>query len=245
MWPDVGVLGHHAGVRRASLTLALVSITLAFVACWRAFGWKSGEVANWFSGVGSIGAALAALWIATRDRRDRRRDQLEEQNSHARLVQLSVAPSGGGYVNVEVRNYGPLPVLDIDLIDAAWSEHPQALQVGSAGRFIRAEEEVLHRPILMPHPAGHDDAYNTVADFTVTYFDAQTHELLAPIDTKTVEFLLASRLPIDVSQVSAKIRFTSADGVRWETLSEGRGSGDPVRIPASRGEARIITTRKK
>jgi hypothetical protein len=37
-------------------------------------------------------------------------------------------------------------------------------------------------------------------------------------------------LPIDLSKVEIRIRFSTANGVRWETPTRGTGTGEPTRL---------------
>jgi hypothetical protein len=41
---------------------------------------------------------------------------------------------------------------------------------------------------------------------------------------------MPSYVRTDLSNVVAKVRFTTADGVRWETPTKGEGSGEPTRL---------------
>src|SRR5271156_1740308 len=49
--------------------------------------WYTG-FGQWLGGLGSLTAAVVALWIATRDRRERARERRSEEKIHARLVRL-------------------------------------------------------------------------------------------------------------------------------------------------------------
>lgn len=196
------------------------------------FGFQMGTLGEWAAAFFTFVAAAAALRIAKRDRRDRMQERRDEQSTHARLVQLSVRSTSAGSIDISVRNYGPLPVLDVDLVESTWVEHLDAQQRDSAGRWIRPSDEISrrHRPILMPHPAEFDDVYNTVAEFSVAYLHPTQEEILAPIEKRTAHFQYPNRVPIDPSAIRARVRFTTADGVRWELSTDKSGSGDPVRV---------------
>ena len=53
---------------------------------------------------------------------------------------------------------------------------------------------------------------------------------LTPIEPRTADYQTPIYIPIDVSNVVAKVEFTTADGVRWETPTKGSGSGEPMRL---------------
>jgi hypothetical protein len=190
-----------------------------------------GPLAEWLAATTAAGAAIIALNIAARDRKDRIKERHDQQKTHARLVQLSIEPDSKGAVNVQARNFGPLPVIDIDLVDAAWSEHPNARwePLGSywVGRNRHATS--THRPILMPIQ-GLDDTFDTLADFVIRFVNPTDGRPLAPIEPRTANYQVPSYVPTDVSKVVVKIRFTTADGVRWETPTKGHGSGEPTRL---------------
>jgi hypothetical protein len=113
-------------------------------------------------------AAFVALRIAGRDRRDRKQEREEEDKTHARLISLNVETlSGRPVLLVKVRNFGPLPVLDITATEATWSEHPTArcpINRQGRGRVDREQsilrpwqndqtyEEMIQFEIEFPHP---------------------------------------------------------------------------------------------
>jgi hypothetical protein len=140
---------------RLPIALALASALLALVACWVAFGWHLGDVGGWLSGLGAISAAIVALRIARQDRTERIAERHDEQRrTHARLVQASIEGGNNSRaaITVQGRNFGPLPIIDVDLVDANWSEHPEARWVPLPGRWVGRNRQAssTHRPILMP-----------------------------------------------------------------------------------------------
>jgi hypothetical protein len=73
-----------------------------------------GNLSEALAAFAGAGAALIALWIASRDRRERKAERRTEENTVARLVRLDVESSNGRpVVVVKVRNFGPLPILDV------------------------------------------------------------------------------------------------------------------------------------
>jgi hypothetical protein len=221
-------------VVKAGLTLVVLNAWASYPERPGPHRWhiELGSVADWLAAVFTGLAAGAALWIATRDRQHRIEERHDEQKTMARLVQLSVASNDRAAVVVEVRNYGPLPVIDVEPIDATWSEHPEARWEPQKTAWQQARGEPgyrLHRPILKPSQS-FEDSHDTLADFVFLFMHPTEDEPLAPLDAHGARYQVASYLPTDVSNVVAKVQFTTADGVRWETPSKGAGTGEPLRI---------------
>jgi hypothetical protein len=83
-----------------------------------------GLVINAITATGAFFAGFVALVIATRDRHERKQEREDEEKTHARLVHLTPRMrSGQPVLDVEVRNFGPIPVLDVTATEATWSEH--------------------------------------------------------------------------------------------------------------------------
>ena len=191
-----------------------------------------GALAEWLAAAAAAGAAIVALYIAARDRRDRVAERRDEQKTHARLVQLFVeTETGRPAVVVQARNFGPLPVIDVDLVDATWSEHRDArwepLKSHWVGRGRQATS--IHRPILMPSK-GVEDTFDTLAYFVIRFLHPTEDRPLAPIEPRTAKLPVPSYVRTDLSNVVVKVRFTTADGVRWETPTKAAGSGEPARV---------------
>jgi hypothetical protein len=189
-------------------------------------------LAEWLAAATAAGAAIVALYIAARDRKDRITERADEQKTRARLVRLSVdSDTSKGAVNVQARNFGPLPVIDINLVDATWSEHPEARWEPLGSHWVGRNRQATstHRPIQMPSQ-GLDDTFDTLADFVIRFVHPAEDRPLAPINPRTANYKIPSYLPIDLSNVVAKVQFTTADGARWETPTKGEGSGEPTRL---------------
>ena len=75
----------------------------------------------------------------------------------------------------------------------------------------------------------HGRFVDTLADFVIRFVDPTDGGLLGTIEPRTANYPIPSYVPIDVTNVVVKVRFTSADGVRWETPSKGHGAGEPTR----------------
>jgi hypothetical protein len=200
-----------------------------FIGDWRI---QLGTFGEWFAALATVAAVGVALYIAWKDRHDRISERHDEQKTHARLVQLSAdTESNRAAVVVQARNFGPLPVIDIDLVDATWSEHPEArwIPLNSHWQARGLPANSTHRAILMPNQ-GVEDTFDTLAHFVICFMHPTEERPLAPIEPRTADYQIPSHVRTDLSNVVAKVQFTTADGVRWETPTKGSGSGEPVRL---------------
>jgi hypothetical protein len=221
-------------VVKAALSWVVLNMWASYPERLGAHHWhiELGPVAEWLAAGAAAFAAIVALGISGRDRKDRIAERHDEQKTRARLVQLSVeTETSRPAVVVQARNFGPLPVIDIDLVDATWSEHPEArwepLKSHWVGRNRQATE--THRPVLMPSQ-GLDDTFDTLAYFVIRFMHPTEDRPLAPIEPRTANYQIPSSVRTDLTNVVAKVRFTTADGVRWETSTKGEGSGEPTRL---------------
>lgn len=177
-------------------------------------------------------AAFAALWIAGRERRDRKQEREDEDKTHARLVYLDIRTRvvllrpatkiGVPVVEVTVRNFGPLPVLDVEVSDAAWTEYPNA----------RWRPNVLTGRgynILRPHRT--DSSFEEIREVGVEFLRPDQDQTMVAI---TGNYPGGDQHPIyaaiDLSNVAIKVRFTTASGIRWEAAIQGDRRGEPIRV---------------
>ena len=77
---------------------------------------------------------------------------------------------------------------------------------------------------------GVQDTFDTLAHFVICFMHPTEERPLAPIEPRTADYQIPSYVRTDVSNVVAKVQFTTADGVRWETRTKGSGSREPVRL---------------
>jgi hypothetical protein len=82
-----------------------------------------GNVAEWFAGLGAIFAAVTALNISGRDRRDRRRERMNAAFAQMRLVRIAAEPyedsrTPDHTLRVHVTNYGQRPILQLRVYSA-------------------------------------------------------------------------------------------------------------------------------
>jgi sugar phosphate isomerase/epimerase len=214
-------------VAKAALTAVALSGWAAIAGPrWPSYHWhiELGSLGEWLAALAAAGAAIAALGIATRDRSARERERQSEEKTLARLVRLTVSSNiGSPTVTVEVRNYGPLPILDLELVAATWTEHPDA-RWGTNG----LSRERLYCPMLGPE-AEHKDAGAGVR-YYVWFMHPTTDEPLAEVAIERTPKTPREYVPIDPSTVEIRFRFRTANGVRWETPTRVAGTGEPVRL---------------
>lgn len=220
-------------VAKAALTWVVVNTWASYPEHPGSRHWhiELGPLAEWLAAVATATAAIVALYVAARDRRDRAAERHDEQKTHARLVQIFVESDSAANIIIEVRNFSPLPVIDVDLVDATWSEHREARWVPFPSHWVGRGRPATstHRPILKPSE-GIEDTYDTLAHFRFRFLHPTEDRPLAPIHPRTANYPHQSYLPIDLANVVAKVQFTAADGVRWETPTKGEGAGEPIRV---------------
>ena len=122
-------------------------------------------------------------------------------------------------------------MIDVDLVDATWSEHHDARWQPLPSHWVGRNRNVTstHRPILMPSQ-GIDDTFDTLADFVIQFVHAIEDRPVASIDPRSEKYQVPFYSPVDLSNVVVKLQFTTADGVRWETPTSGEGAGEPTRL---------------
>ncbi|MDC8980680.1 hypothetical protein PR370_01045 [Mycobacterium marinum] len=193
--------------------------------------WYTG-FGQWLGGIGSLVAALVALGIATRDRNERTIERRDEEKTHARLVRLEARSNiGSPTVSVTIRNYGPLPILDVELVDAEWTEYPE-LRWGTDRLMKRG----LYHPLLKPQPQDDDTIHWVGIRYHIWLMHPTVDEpLIRPVELPATPG--RNRPPhapeyaqIDMANVVIKVRFTTANGVRWEVPTRGEHTGEPVRL---------------
>ncbi|CAM5742394.1 hypothetical protein MAUB1S_01511 [Mycolicibacterium aubagnense] len=229
------------GTRFWAIASATVAVSLLFIGSQIAH--DRGQSVNWYTGfgqwlgaLGSFIAAGVALWISVNDRHDRLSELRAEEQARARLVRVSAGwlPSRAA-VEVRVENYGPLPVLDVELVAAEWSQHPQArwiaLNTGQPN-----PPEYTFSPLLKPRQSN-DDLFIEVLVLAVQFVDSDTNQPLATPNPRTPT--LASRLTYRSTcrkLLSASDSPTPAEhsGKRQPTA---QASADPVRIGPHRPES--------
>ncbi|MGE2717902.1 hypothetical protein ACQI4L_27905 [Mycolicibacterium litorale] len=188
---------------------------------------QMGTVGEWVAASVTFAAVITAFAIATVDRREREKERRAEEATVARLVRLRVTCTGSASVDVYIRNYGELPILDVDIANVSWTKHPEARWgtiLTNDGTIARGNTK---RPMLLNYRQSDNEvsSYQEASPPTINYPVWFMHPTVdeALIDTSNFA-------PIDLSTVIIKIQFTTANGVRWETSTIGSGMGQPVRL---------------
>jgi hypothetical protein len=234
----VGVVSGFVVVK-AAITWAVLNLWASYPERPGGRHWhiELGPLAEWLAAVAATGAAITALYIAGRDRQQRVAERHDHEKAQARLVQVELSLlMHSPDVIVQVRNFGSLPTLDVDLTDAAWVEHLDARWVTNWMRNAPSEYVLarvgLRRRILMPGTESHDLAYDRLAQFGVCFLHPTEDRPLRPIVTTgpKANYMLPLYVEPDLSKVAVQIRFTAANGVRWEIVATGVDSGEPIRI---------------
>jgi hypothetical protein len=162
---------------------------------------------NGISAAGAVGAAVAALWIATRDRHERRSERHAADRAQARLVLIEARSSQQSiYYHLDVHNHGTQPILDVSLDTAILKGHPARWKPregsDSVIRVIRPETDEALRSFVGEFI---NDDGTPITDYTS---DADGNR----------------RYPNkpDTNLISATINFTDANGNIWRLTSEGQ-----------------------
>jgi hypothetical protein len=231
------------------ITAAIITaqITIAWFAAdaWRAIPERRWPPARWHIELGNLsealaafaatGAAFIALWIASRDRRDRFTERRKGEEAVARLVRLDVHSSvvaglqGGNncpVATVRVRNFGPLPVLDVTVTEANWTERLEArCPVTPRGRGMVNRKQAILRPWQS------DQKIEESIEFDVEFLHPTEDVTLVPeAEVQLPKGALVRYKDIDLTKVIVKVRFTTVNGLRWEATTAGAGTGDTVRV---------------
>lgn len=149
---------------------------------------------------GSIGAAVAALYIATKDRSERARERAAAAEAQAKLVILDITSSTGrvGWdapeYYVECVNHGSMPILDVKLESAHVRGFPQAQPTLSD-----AVTRVL-RPAL-----------GSRTSFITRWVDENDHQF--PLDE--------NQQHVNIVDIEAAVSFFDANGNHWLRWNTG------------------------
>jgi hypothetical protein len=164
-----------------------------------------GLVIGLLAALGSCGAAIAALWIATRDRCERKTERLDAAKAQATLVLLDVGLSSGtpGF-QVDIRNFGAEPILDVELDAAQFARVPDSTpkvvnRLGPTVKVIDADRQSDH--IFVQFVDGKGDSVITTGfpdelgvlvidnaaaedlDVTIRFMDAHGNHWLRSLDS--------------------------------------------------------------
>lgn len=222
-------------VAKAALTWVVVNTWASYPERPGARHWhvELGPLAEWLAAGAAAIAAIVALYIAGRDRHQRIAERHEDEKTQARLVQVELSLiTHSPVVFVKVRNYGSLPLLDVELTDAVWVGHQDARWVTNWKRdappgYAFAKVGTRRR-ILMPGTESHDRSWDRVAEFEVCFLDPTEDRPVRPIVPSIFQMPVYAQQ--DLSETAVQIRFTAANGVRWQVLTMGVVMTEPERL---------------
>jgi hypothetical protein len=167
---------------------------------WFGFDIDAGLIVNALAAFGSVGAAIAALYIATGDRRERTRERAAAAEAQARLVILNITSSTGqlgwdaAVYSVGCVNHGNTPILEVRLESAHMRGFPQAKP--------KLSDAVTR--VLPPAP-GHS------ASFATTWVDENDQPF--PQEKKQQH--------VNTVDIEAAVSFFDANGSHWLRSNTG------------------------
>jgi hypothetical protein len=159
-----------------------------------------GLVISALAALGSIGAASAALYIATRDRQERKRERAAAAKAQAKLVILDITSNTGRVgrdaadYHVGCVNHGSMPILDVKLKSARMRGFPRAQPTLS---------DAVKR-VLRPAPG-------TSTAFVTSWVDENGQPF--PQDEQQQR--------VSVVDIEAAVTFFDANGNQWQRSNTG------------------------
>jgi hypothetical protein len=166
-----------------------------------------GDLGGWLAAGGAASAAVAALYIATGDRRERHRERAAAELAQANLVLVKVVEAQGWHgFGVEVVNYGTRAILDIEFDTAHFETFPKS-------RPTMNNETKRHVHVL--------DSDRSPHTFWVTFVDDAEQVVITGAKDSHGNWVSDNA---DPSKVSATIRFRDANGNRWSRSNSGSAS---------------------
>jgi hypothetical protein len=178
-----------------------------------------GLMINILVAIGTFGAAAAAVWVATGDRRLRRQEIDAAYEAQARLVvvhkaqqrlhpDVETSPLGASF-RLQVDNYGGLSILDVKLESASpWMPNENA--------WIKAawlqKADVL--TIVPPHREVNPDWLGkTQFHWGVLFLGEDHQQVLKQVEGNWPE--------VNLDRIVATVSFTDAHGERWRRSTDG------------------------
>jgi hypothetical protein len=197
-----------------------------------------GPLAEWLAAVAAAGAAMAALHIARRDRQQRIAERHDEDMAQARLVHVRLSEwSNRPDVNVTVQDFGSLPLLDVTLVAARWTQHLDArcvVEENKNGKNVLVElaQADVRQRVLLPTTNAYERANDRRAEFRFYFVHPADNRPLRTPDTDgpTAAYKNPTLVKTDLMTVLVEVQFTTANGVRWEVEATGAGSKEPRRL---------------
>jgi hypothetical protein len=168
-----------------------------------------GLVGSLIAALGSCGAAIAAVWIATGDRRARKAERLDAAKAQAMLVLLDISlrvpgPEEPHAFVVAVRNLGAEPVLNVGVDSARFAQVPDATfvlrQDYAILKVVEPQAEAKSFEVRFADEKGKSaipgritrlgwreaNAEPSDLDVTIRFMDAHGHHWLRSVDEVTL-----------------------------------------------------------
>lgn len=166
-------------------------------------------IVNALAALGSVSAAVVALWIATSDRRDRQKEREEADRKQAGLVRIKARWQSLGYdqdesvrvapyIQVGINNFGTLPIVDVQLTRWEWEGHE--------ARFVM-------KPPYEPPAA-------VLPSFRSTAGDRAEWMEFVPTDDVTKTAMAAPTITRN-TDLTVTVEFTDAGEKRWRRSNKG------------------------
>jgi hypothetical protein len=205
---SIAVIVWGVGILLAVLISVLGATTLL------GLDFSFGPLFSALAAIGSVSGALAALWIATTDRRDRRRKDDAADEARAKLVILSAdRPDASGQLRVLVRNLGPDPMVDLAFVRLDCAGHQFNLVPFRHKWFpVLAPSEQKVFVIALP---GNGDSFRKAL---TGYWDPPPPRLTKPADDAT---WFPPTIDAD-TMLTATIRFTDQNGNVWQRTASNK-----------------------
>jgi len=211
--------------RHLALAAAVVFAVAVFVGAFIAaplslgYGVDVGLMVNAVAAFGSLAAAGAALWIATTDRRERKRERDAEDAAQARMVIVSPRrPDSPLELQIAVTNLSPRVIVNLTFVRLAVEGHDFGDLQPTIGPF----------PVVAP-PVASVPHGGSLAGKSLFTFDPQkygrTHPYFAAIrggpngESQTIT---------PRTRLTATIGWTDASGKTWERTGSGPADASKV-----------------
>ncbi|WP_292990647.1 hypothetical protein [Mycobacterium sp.] len=198
----------------AATVLAIATFVGVFVAAplWLGYGVDVGLIVNALAAMGSISAAGAALWIATTDRQERKREHDAEDAAQARMVIISPRrPANPLELQVKIKNLGTRAIVNLRLVRITVQDHD----------FGNLEPTIGPFPVVAS-PAASNFAAGPLAGSSMFSFNPEAYGPTHPYYV-AVKGGPNGELPTITSdtQLTATVRWTDASGKIWERTGSG------------------------
>lgn len=187
-----------------------------------------GLIVNAFAALGALSAAVAAVWVATSDRRQAAQQRAAADAAQAGLVMIEPRKviSASSALEIVVRNYGNLPILNVIFVSLDVQGNPQL------SPMIPTFEAL---PVVEPDRDRMQESARKFLFISRNDVNPLLEEALRgrqeTDSIKTTE--LAPATINSETTLTATVRFTDASGNQWESVfvapARGRYKDESIR----------------